>query len=287
MTEFFRFNIKLAIFSVVTFLAITLPEMMKWKMVDLADGKSPLLLESLKSYEFQISLVVSLSMSAPMFFELLLRMLLYGKLDYVLPNILTLTTLALPDMIILCYVRTAIDLISLNLILQSRFILFSWLAFSFIKKYGGKFWSSSRMIALFILICLGRIFGVYKGYVDYRSYQILNIFGMITDSIACLFFPLLCLKWYYYLYKKTKTVATITNNQYMCNVYVTAYFQTCSGISMIIYTSPNTLDLMKWNENELTLHTLMYTVFYIIVIVFEGRVLQHEMLQAKVFKILN
>ena len=91
----------------------------------------------------------------------------------------------------------------------------------------------------------------------------------------------MCMKWYHYLYGKIK-IGIITTDECMCNIYVTAYFLTCFGICMILYTSPNTLDLMKWNANELTLHTLMYTVFYIIVIVFESRVLQREMLQAKV-----
>ena len=91
----------------------------------------------------------------------------------------------------------------------------------------------------------------------------------------------MCLQRYIYLLNTTKSVAMSTNH-YLCNIYVTAYLLICFGMAMILYTSPNTLDLMKWNANELTLHTLMYTVFYIIVIVFEGRLLQREMLQAKV-----
>ena len=281
MTEIHRFYVKLAFLAMITFVVILLPEAMNWKMIDALLKESPPVLEALQSSEFQMSLVVSLSVSAPMFFELLLRMVLYGKLGYVLPNLLTLATLALPDLLILSYVRASSDLISLNLIMQTRFILFSWLAFAFIKKYGGKKWSSKGLLALFILICAGRIFGVYKGYVNHRLYDVLNILGIICDSTVCLFFPIMSFNWYYYLLNTTKSVAMSTN-QYMCNIYVTAYFLTCFGVCMILYTSPNTLDLMKWNANELTLHTLMYTVFYIIVIVFEGRVLQREMLQAKV-----
>ena len=281
MTEINIFYIKLAILSLITFVVVMLPEAFSLKMVALANGKSPPVLEALQSYEYQISLVVSLSLSAPMFFELLLRICLYGKLDYVLPNLLTLATLALPDLIILCYVRISSDLISLNIIMPARFLLFSWLAFAFIKRYGGNIWSTTGLLALFTLICAGRVFGVYKGYVDSILYDVLNIFGIISDSTVCLFFLIMSFKWYYYMLKDTKSVVMSTN-QYMCNIYVTAYLLTCFGIAMILYTSPKTLDLMKWNANELTLYTLMYTVFYIIVIVFEGRILQREMLQAKV-----
>ena len=84
MTAIILFNVKLAILSMITIVVILLPEAMKWKMVALANEKSPPLLEALQSYEFQISLVVSLSLSAPMFFELLLRICLHGKLDFVI-----------------------------------------------------------------------------------------------------------------------------------------------------------------------------------------------------------
>ena len=275
------FHIKLVIISIVTFFLIILPEAMNWKMVALANEKSLPILDAMQSYEFQISLVVSLSVSAPMFFELLLWTLLYGKLDYVLPNFLTLISLAIPDLLILSYVRISADFISLNLIIQARFILFSWLAFTFIKKYGGNNWSSRGLLALFILICAGRVLGVYKGYVTNEVYDVLDDLGILSDCTVCLFFPLMSFQWYYYLFKKTRIVA-ISTDHYMCNIYVTAYFLTCFGVCMILYTSPNTLDLIKWNANELISHTLMFTVFYIIVIVFEGRVLQREMLQAKV-----
>ena len=281
MTAIILFNVKLAILSMITIVVILLPEAMKWKMVALANEKSPPLLEALQSYEFQISLVVSLSLSAPMFFELLLRICLHGKLDFVLPNLLTLATLALPDLINLCYVRISLDLISLNLIIQARFILFSSLAFAFINRYGGKRWSSKSLSALFTIVCVGRILGVYKAYVHNILYDVLNIFGIISNSTVCLFFPIMSFNWYYYLFQQKSSVP-ISTDQYLCNIYVTAYLLTCCGIAMILYILPGSSDLMMWNSTELTLHTLMYTVFYIIVIVFESRALQREMLQAKV-----
>ena len=282
MTNIILFHVKIAFLSLVTIIVILLPEAMNWKMVALLDEKAPPLLEALKSYEFLMSLVVSLSVSAPMFIELLLRILLHGKLGYVLPNLLTLSTLALPDLIILFYCRNSSDLISLNLIIQVRFILFTWLSFAFIKKYGGNSWSC--LLALFTIICAGRIMGVYKAYVDNFLYDILNIFCIIFNAILFLSFPIMSFNWYYYLFRITRCMV-ISTNEYMCNIYVTAYLLTCFGICMILYTSPNTSDLMKWNANELTLHTLMYTVFYIIVIIFEGRILQREMLQSKVLYI--
>ena len=281
MKEIFPFSALLAVFAAATFLIILFPEMMAWKLVALKES-SPPVKEALQSMEFQISLIVSLSVSAPMFFELLLRALLYGKMIYVLPNVLILTFLAIPDLIILCYVRVFLDYVTLNIILQVRFILFSWLAFIFIKKYGGNNWSTARLTTIFILICSARILGVFKAYVNQQLYDILDAFGIILDCLVCMAFPITCVQWYTYLLNTTKSVAMSTN-QYMCNIYVTAYLLTCFGIAMILYTSPNTLDLMKWNANELTLHTLMYTVFYIIVIIFEGRVLQREMLQARYY----
>ena len=276
-----RFHVRLAIFSGATFFFFGMPEVMALKMVAFSAVNAPPVLAALQSSEFLICLVVSLSVSVPMFFELLLRIIFYAKIDYILPNLLTFTTLALPDLLILFYVRTSSDLVSLNFILKARMILLAWLTFALLKKYGGHAWSQRGLLTSFVLLCIGRILAVYKGYISNEVYNVVNICGAISDSFSFVVFFIMCLRWYQHIFTKSRS-ATITTDQYLCNIYATAFLLTSIGIYLDLYSSPSTLDWFNWNSNELTILTMTYTVFYIIVIVFEGRALQRDMLQTKV-----
>ena len=284
MTGNFYFHIKLAFLSIGTLLVILLPDVMLWKMVRLEHEESPPVLMALQSLEFLMTLVASLSVSTPMFFELLFRVISKAKLDYVLPNVLSLTALALPDLIILCYVRSSSDLTILNIVLQCRPLLFAWLVFTIIKMYGGHQWSHAGLLFIFTFFCIGRILSIYKEYADNGLYNLINILGIISDFITMSIYIYMCLKWFHFIYQHTKR-APITTNQYICNIYVTANLLTCLGLFINLYASSST-DWFNWTTNELSIHTLMYTIFYIIVIVFEGRVLQREMLQAKVSRVI-
>ena len=275
------FQASLATLSIVTFLVLLVPTLLEWKMVNLEKGNSPPVLLALQSNEFQMSLVVSLSISVPMFFELLLRVLSNAKYDSVLPNIGILVTLAIPDFIILIYIRNSSNLYSLNYILKVRFILLTWLVLTFIKSYGGKMWSNIGLVCLFLFVCVGRIATFYKVYVGHGLYDTLNTLGIISDAVAFLVLLLLSFKWYRIVFR-CGAVAAVTTQQYLCNIYLTAILLSFSGIYINIYSSPNTLDWYNWSSNELTIHILMYTLFYIIVIVFEKGVLQREMLKTKV-----
>ena len=242
--------------------------------------KSPPILASLQSNEFQICLIASLSVAIPMFFELLLRIILYTKIDYILPNFFTFTTLAFPDLIILFYVRTSSDLITLNYIFKARMILLTWLTYTLIKKYGGNAWSHRGLLFSFIFLCIGRVFAVYKGYLSIELRSMLDIGQVVSDSSTFLIYIVMCLRWYQYFLTKSKFA--ITTDQYLCNIYATAFLIVYCGLYLVLYTSLSSLDWFNWDSNELTLNTLTYTVYYIIVIVFEGRALQRDMLQTKV-----
>ena len=104
----------------------------------------------MQSEEFKLSLVVSLSVSAPVFFELLLR----------ITNVAMLMTVAIPDLFILTYIRYSLDLS--NYILKARFIVLARVAFSFIKIHGENKCSPSGLLFFFVLICAGKALDSYK-----------------------------------------------------------------------------------------------------------------------------
>ena len=280
-------NGTLSFHSIITFLFLSslliflFPILVQWNLVDVAN--SPPVLSALQSSEYQTSLVVSVSMSAPMFLELLLRIFLNAKLEYVLPNTIILASLAIPNIIILTYINVSFDLNALNYLLKARLLLLMWLALSFIRKYGGKKWSSKGLIICFTFLCVARIMGFYKGYYSRKVHDTLNILGTIADVIAFITFILMSVKWYRFIFTETKFV-TMTNHQYLCNIYVTAVTITCIGLYINTYSSSNSIDWYNVNKNSLTITSMMFTSFYMIVLLFEGRALQREMLQTKVLQ---
>ena len=270
----------MAMFALATLLATMIPIILDRKMINLTNDKVPVLI-ALQSEEFKLSLVVSLSVSAPVFFELLLRIVSSAKLEYVLPNVAILMTLAVPDLFILTYIRYTLDLSWWNYVLKARFIVLAWVAFSFIKIHGGNKCSPSGLLFSFVLICAGRALDFYKDYVLKHVCEALSLAQIISDVSAFIVVIIISLKWYHYIIIKLKS--TISINEYMCNVYITAFLLTAAGLFVNLYTYPNAIDSFYWNSNQLTTHTLLFTVFYIVVIIFEGRALQREMLQNKVY----
>jgi len=120
MKEISSYNVVMSLLLICSLVVIIVPLSVDWKMVDLAS--SPPVLFALQSDDYRTSLVVSLSISCPMFLELLLRIFLNAKVEFVLPNAIVLTALAIPDLIILTYVRTFLDLYALNYLLKARLL---------------------------------------------------------------------------------------------------------------------------------------------------------------------
>ena len=276
----FSFYFVMGFIAISTFATFVIPICLKWKMVILGSIDSPPVLAALQTYQYQTALVVSASVSAPMYIELLLR-LLNSKLKFVLPNAVMLTSLAIPDLMILCFVRVFLDLNVLNCMLRARFVLFYWLALISIKKYGGDRWSHKWLVTAFALACIARITAFYKPYFTNSVNSTLSLLGAISDSISFVILIILSFRWYRYIFREFKFVSP-TTDQYMCNVYVTATLITCIGMFTNTYTSPSTPDWYNWNASQLTTYSIFLTLFYVIVMVFEGRILQNEMLQTKV-----
>ena len=263
-------------------IALLIPVILKWKMIDIADNNNaPPVLIALKSDEYKTSLIVSLSVSIPMIFEVLLRIFLSAKLEFVLPNVFIMMSLAIPDLIILTYIRDSSDLSALNCVLKARFVLLTWIAFSFVKIHWRQMRCHLILLSSFIFVCISSSLDAYKVYFNRSISDASIVVELIMTIVAFILFIIVSIKWYYCLIMERNS-HPLSNNQYMCNIYVSAFLLTSSGLVFNLYASPKSLHWFNWNTDELTIHTLMYTVFYVIVIVFEGRAIQREMLQTKV-----
>ena len=281
MTVSTSFHVIMAIILIGTFGTMFIPLLENWKFISLED--SPPIVVAVQSSEYQNSLIFSLSVSVPTFLELLLRIFAKAKMEYVLPNAIILASLTIPDLIILTYVRVFLDLNALNYLFKARLLLFMWVASIFIQKYGGKYWSSRDLIISFAFLSAGRITAFYNGYYSSNINDMLNILGTTSDVISFAIFIIISVKWYRFIFTETKFV-TMTNYQYLCNIYVTAVAMSCSGIYINKFSSKTTIDWYDWGKKELIFYTLMFTAFHLFVMLFDGRALLIEMLQTKVCK---
>ena len=280
MKDIIYFNAYLTIISVCALISFLIPIAMKWTLIELASVENPPVLVALQSNKYQISLVVSLSVSAPMCLELLLR-ILNANLEFVVPNAIIIMSLAIPDLMVLLYVRPYADLIFLNYVLRARLLLFLWLVFIFIKKYGQDKWSNVWLLSSFTFLCIGRLTAFYRGFFTQNTHDVLSYLSFISDTITIVICIISSISWYRFILNERKQTA-ITTQQYMCNVYVTAALVMLTGFYIRLYSSQTTLEWYNWNTNQLCVYSVMFTIFYSVVMVFQGRAFQREMLQTKV-----
>ena len=160
MNKIHSFHVYLVFMSLTSLLSILLPIIMNWKIAVSSADLHPIV-TALQSNEYQICLVIGVSVSAPTFLELLMKVL-SARLDFDLTSAVIISSLAIPDLIILTYVRATSDLSAFNFIMKARNIILLWLVLVLIKRYGGNRWSHTGMVTCFTLLCIGRIIAFYK-----------------------------------------------------------------------------------------------------------------------------
>ena len=274
------FHLQLFFVSFVSFISILLPIVMDWNIAVLSSDEIQPIIRALQSNEYQVCLVIGVSVSAPMFLELLIKGM-SARLEFDLTSTVIISSLAIPDLIVLTYVRVALDLNTFNFIIKSRNILLLWFVLVLVKKYGGKQWSHVRMVSCFILLSTGRVTAFYKAYYTNGIKNTLAVLGVTCDAGAFIILIIMSIRWYRFILRRRK-IAVITTNQHMCNAYVTATLIAFSGIYLNLYSTSRSPEWYDWDARKLCVFSMSYTAFYLTVMVFEGRVLQREMLETKV-----
>ena len=264
---------------------IALPLISDWKFSMLESP--PQIYYSLQSKEVHYALIVSLSLAIPLLVELWIRIILIQKswklfLLAVAPNTLTFFLLTIPDLIILFYLTESLDLYLFGLVVMARAILLICVLLIFIYSSGGKIWSSRGILFVSLTASAARVIAFYRDYViDQTQYYVMEYFSLVLNILALITFLFMLCKWFRYIYHETKTHPLATN-QYLCNIYTIAGLICWVGLTVNQFAFKNGSHWLQWDVNALTTHTLIFTVFYILIIVFEGRVMQREMLQTKV-----
>ena len=273
--------------SIITLGICLIPVILNW---DLDAGqrdefKLPIA-SSLLSKEFYTSLVVSLSISIPLIIELITRPIMITKsslFDKVLfSNCIILLSLAIPDIIILFYVIPYRDLKILNFILRARLVVVFWSSFTVMLNYGGGVvLGQNKTLLCQVFVCSGRIIGNFRSHYVGFTYKALLYSGFTADALAFFVYTTLTYRWLTFVYNDSKC-KTQSADRYLCTVYVVATFVWWTGVLVTFYMNPNSVEWSTSDSTKLTVHTLLYTVYYVLILVFEGKVLTREMLMARV-----
>ena len=271
----------------ISLFAIIIPTIKDNKLHSL-DASSLPIYYSLQSTEFKYALIISLSISIPLLLELCIRIFLMKKslqllISTVVPNAVTLLLLTVPDLIMLFYLTVSANISIFGLLMIGRLLLLQCVMLIMIRSSGGPIWTSRGIILTSSTSCVARILGFYRQYfsVADTGYYTMDLTALLLNIITLICFIYLSVRWFYHIYQETKT-KLLTTNQYLCNTYTAAGLICIVGLTVNQQANKNAIDWLQWDANALTIHILMFTVFYIFIIVFEGRAMQREMIQTKV-----
>ena len=150
--------------------------------------------------------------------------------------------------------------------------------FAILSTTGGKIWSCRINIFMSVLASVAQVLSFYRYNLprDYRLY-VSDLLPLILNLITLISFLYMACRWFHFIYYETKT-KPLTTDQYMCSVYTLACAFCLFGFITNLIVNKNVFDWADWDVSALTTHTLLFTAFYIFIIVFEGRAMQREML---------
>ena len=236
--------------------------------------------DAIKSAEFKYSLIVSLSMSLPMAFELLLRIVIdqnYKSTSSALGhNLAVLLSLVIPDATALFYVIPNQDAEIMSLVLKARFLLISWSFLSFMNRRIFKGWSPRLSAIMYIVACISSLPPFHKVYCPPSiSFPLTILIGYLLPLFGVYVIVLLIYRWVKFVFKETRN-KELSTELYLDNIYVCAYVITLAMLLILRLSFPNDAEWYQYDATFLTAMTLTSTVFYTIIVVFERRVIHRD-----------
>jgi len=235
---------------------------------------------AIESTEFKYSLIVSLSMSLPMAFELMLRVIINQNFratsSVVGHNFAVLLSLVIPDSIALFYVIPYHAVGILSVVLRARLMFITWAFLSFMNRRIFNGWSPRLSALLHVVLCVSSLPPFYKVYCPPPvSFPLEIIIGYLGPLFSLYIMGRLCYRWVLFMRNETRD-KDLSTELYLDNIYVCAYGVTMFCLIVLRLCYPNYAEWYQYNSTFLAGITLTSTVFYTIIIVFERRVLHRD-----------
>ena len=282
--------------SILSLLFYAFPLLLKWDTIELENEPILNIKSSLQSFEFYIALVCSLSMVAPMVLELVVRIILnlnsmhQLEKNMILSNLTMLILLVVPDLTTLFYVIPDVNVSVIGFIIPARVVCISWQALSLIHKYSGTNWSVKWSCIFHAMVCISGMPDAYCVYFNYQnSFQIklfLEIFQTFMIIMSGIIITILSSRWYIFILSTMKK-NILSTDQYLCNIYVTAFILAGFGLFMNYFIHFSEHEWYQFQKSTLINHYIMFAVFYIVIVIFESRCYQRENIRNEVKTYVN
>ena len=268
-------------------LVCALPIALDWNII-LNEGteiSSLPIYNAIESSEYYTSLVAILCISIPVVVDIIVRFILNPYVEnmkqILFSGALITSALTIIDLITLLYIIPYVDVNGLTFLIKVKVILTASSTVVLIFRFGGGNWSPFVLLCALCLICIGRIFSIFRIYFKGDIYNCMTTINVICDSSGMLLFFMMSIKWFLHIYNETK-LKPLTKSQYLCNLYVLAITSCAIGWILSVYSYNSNSNWCYTDATHLVIYSMSYGVYYILILMFEGRALQRDVISTKV-----
>ena len=194
-------------------------------------------------------------------------------------KLVILAFLLTPDAAQLFLVIPQSNYVAFMLVRFGRYL--SWISatFGYLSRYGGNLWGSALVLSG---VCAVDIGFVLK-FVSYFNIH-LSLVRIIGNSFLGIGILLFLIVTYQHIRQQINFYMKniqMSSNDYCCNVYLVSFWFTCLGVSflLIFYDFP---DWYQINTNMVVSDTMMFTVYYVFITVFQGKAALVDAIASKV-----
>ena len=246
--------------------------------------------DGLKSVEYKVSLLFSLSISLPLIIELFLRS--WQKQNNlfhvrnILSNTLLLLALVVPNLALIFYVLPQNNVATFNIIMKFRVVFIVWSISSILYEYGHSIWKCNAAVVYPLLMLSIQVLSIYEDYCSTALADIIGIISFIFNLMAFALISVLCCRWYSKLYNINMTerykLSTIDN---ICTIYVSILFVFAVCYEANTLSECNFFLNRNWydmDKNGLTANVFITTMMYVYFAMAQGRAYELQVAIAEV-----
>ena len=241
----------------------------------------------IKSIEYKMSLISSISLSVHMVLDYVGHIIVSPE-DFFsyrdsTSNLVLLIALLVPDLIQFFYIIPYVDYVLFHYVQYIRFILGTCTTLGYLSTFGGTFWRSYEVILSALFVTLGSILRFYSCYFNNETLIILVAATLFSFGIASIFIFILLKRWIVDLYQNNfkHSKSLLTTDQYCCNIYLVSFVITVTGLWLLLFI----YRIPPWYLYDtlcLVSETMLFSVYYVVITVFQGRAAVREAAISKV-----
>ena len=266
-----------------------LPRLLSWhlKFPTGQDTQSFPIIIAISSKEYLISLISSASMSFHVIVDIFGHSVFSKGNIYSYRNfyskILIILFLVTPDLAQLFIVIPNLDFNSYFLFRFMRYLTFSMITFVYLTHCGGNIWSSHISLNGLFAIQIGFTIKYYSYFLDTKASSFLMVTSLGFQAIGTFLTAVCTYRWCKQLYQNIAESKKLTSDQYCCNIYLLGFWMVCTALwfQSCYFNFPTWYDI---NTSMAVGENCYFTVFYVLITVFEGHAVRMEALTSQVIR---